>query len=228
MAQQRAVATRAAVLLAAARVFERHGYAATISQILDEAGVTKGAMYFHFDSKESLAAAIVAEQSNWRQGNIEPAQCPFQRVVDISHRFVRALTEDVLVRASIRLTLERNTFGAEDPSPYTDWFDAIREMLEEAAQVKDLLPRVAPEAAARLIVSAVTGLQLISEAQTRRADIKERLLEMWEVLAPALVTPHALAHLDLTGSPGAASAPSQASSAAASQVAPDPVVSDRE
>ncbi|MFD0395738.1 TetR family transcriptional regulator [Streptomyces nogalater] len=64
MAQQdRAVRTRRAVLRAAAAVFAERGYAAaTISEILKRAGVTKGALYFHFDSKAALAQGVLQEQ----------------------------------------------------------------------------------------------------------------------------------------------------------------------
>ena len=61
--QQRAVLTRARVLTAAAEVFARTGFlAASMNDIVDQAGVTKGAVYFHFPSKEALAVAIVEEQ----------------------------------------------------------------------------------------------------------------------------------------------------------------------
>jgi len=54
--QERAVRTRRAVLEAAAAVFAERGYAAaTIGEILARAQVTKGALYFHFDSKAALA-----------------------------------------------------------------------------------------------------------------------------------------------------------------------------
>ena len=61
--QQRAVLTRGRVLTAAAEVFARTGFlAASMNDIVDAAGVTKGAVYFHFPSKEALAVAIVEEQ----------------------------------------------------------------------------------------------------------------------------------------------------------------------
>jgi len=61
--QERAERTRAAILDAAAAVFDDRGYAgATLSDIIAVANVTKGAMYFHFSSKEKIAHAIVAEQ----------------------------------------------------------------------------------------------------------------------------------------------------------------------
>lgn len=61
--QERAVRTRRAVLEAAATVFAERGYAAaTIAEILRRAGVTKGALYFHFGSKAALARGVLQEQ----------------------------------------------------------------------------------------------------------------------------------------------------------------------
>src|SRR5262249_39937193 len=61
--QDRAERTRNAILEAAAVVFDERGFnGASLSDILAKAGVTKGALYFHFSSKEELARAIVEEQ----------------------------------------------------------------------------------------------------------------------------------------------------------------------
>lgn len=61
--QERAVRTRRAILEAAAAVFDERGYeAATIADILARAGVTKGALYFHFSSKQELAQGVLDEQ----------------------------------------------------------------------------------------------------------------------------------------------------------------------
>lgn len=63
--QDRAIRTRRAILEAAAIVFEKQGFqAATITDILKMAGVTKGALYFHFQSKEALAHGVLNEQGS--------------------------------------------------------------------------------------------------------------------------------------------------------------------
>ena len=50
---QRRAASRAALLDAAAKVVAARGYeAARVDEIAEAAGVSKGALYFHFDSKE--------------------------------------------------------------------------------------------------------------------------------------------------------------------------------
>jgi AcrR family transcriptional regulator len=57
--QARALATRERILDAAAHEFAAEGYhAASLSKILERSGVTRGAMYFHFASKEAMGRAV--------------------------------------------------------------------------------------------------------------------------------------------------------------------------
>jgi AcrR family transcriptional regulator len=54
--------TRAALLAAAARVYARRGFdSATLDEVAEEAGFTKGAVYDHFGSKENLLLALLDE-----------------------------------------------------------------------------------------------------------------------------------------------------------------------
>ncbi len=63
--QERARRTRAAIVESAAAEFSKRGYAAaSINAILEHSNATKGAMYFHFDSKEDLARAVLEEGSS--------------------------------------------------------------------------------------------------------------------------------------------------------------------
>src|SRR5919197_2626391 len=57
--EQQAAATRAAILEAAQRLFERDGYAATtMAQIANEAGVALKTVYLGFETKSGLLRAI--------------------------------------------------------------------------------------------------------------------------------------------------------------------------
>jgi AcrR family transcriptional regulator len=60
--QARAVRTRAQVLAAAAEAFADRGFpAVTVLEVAERAGVTKGAVYFHYPNKETPAFAVVEE-----------------------------------------------------------------------------------------------------------------------------------------------------------------------
>ncbi|MFD6619936.1 TetR family transcriptional regulator, partial [Streptomyces albidoflavus] len=65
--QERAVQTRLQVLEAAALLFDQRGYAGTsIKDVADEVGMTKGAVYFHYPTKEALTIAVVeAHYARW-------------------------------------------------------------------------------------------------------------------------------------------------------------------
>ena len=55
----RSEATRGALVLAARRLFGARGFAgAPLDEVVREAGVTKGALYHHFPSKEALFLAV--------------------------------------------------------------------------------------------------------------------------------------------------------------------------
>src|SRR5271157_3890211 len=63
--QVRSEVTRRKILDAAIDVFGEVGYAAAAwGTIIERTGMTKGALYHHFDSKESLASAIIEEGSD--------------------------------------------------------------------------------------------------------------------------------------------------------------------
>ena len=52
--------TRAKILRAAGKVFRRQGYhAAGVDKVMEEAGLTAGGFYAHFDSKEALLAELL-------------------------------------------------------------------------------------------------------------------------------------------------------------------------
>ncbi|WP_195911072.1 ScbR family autoregulator-binding transcription factor [Streptomyces kaniharaensis] len=197
--QARALATRQAVLLAAAEVFDERGYAAaTMAEILDRAGVTKGALYFHFRSKEELALAVINEgQGAWLATWEPSSESAMQTMIDLGYAFAHALLDDPLVRGSIRLTIEHGSFTQPQISAYQGWADVVRELLERAEGAGELHPGIDLTAAAEVITGAVTGIQLSSQVLTARQDLVQRMAHLWTLLLPGLVRPHALTRLSV-------------------------------
>ena len=194
MAQTRAVKTRAAIVLAAGELFAERGYhGASTTDILERCGLTRGALYFHFPSKEAIADAVVDHQRNV----LTPPdrESPLQSVIAMSFAYADSLLTDPVMRGAVRLAVEQGTYRRPDAMPYESPEQAVLELLWKAEARGELLTTTAPPAIARLLVAAFAGVQLVSEAQTRRADLIERLTDLWRHLLPGIAVPGLLPHL---------------------------------
>jgi len=190
--QARALQTRRSIVEAAASVFAEYGYErAVTSEILRRAKVTKGAMYFHFPSKESLAQAIMDGQSGLVSA--EPGLSPLQSIIDITHQFAHGLRHDAIARAGTRLCIEGVFFHGTHP--WGDWFDLTTRLLTEGQEQGEVLPQVVPRESAEFIVATFTGVQLVSEAINRRADLRGRVAVMWRHILPSVAHPATIVRL---------------------------------
>ncbi|HEY8372127.1 MAG TPA: ScbR family autoregulator-binding transcription factor [Pseudonocardiaceae bacterium] len=189
--QHRAHATRDAILSAAAEEFDRSGYAATpLSAILRRSGVTKGAFYFHFPSKEALAATLVEMQAatwpelqkRWDQRSLDP----LRRMIGLITDTARVLAGDTVVRAGVRLATEGEVSGLGSDVLYPRWEPVLAGLLEQAQQEGLLREGVRPERAARMLHAVVTGARAISWTTDRCTRLVERTDEMWPLVLPGI------------------------------------------
>jgi AcrR family transcriptional regulator len=184
--QQRAVLTRGRVLLAAAEVFARTGFlAASMNDIVEAAGVTKGAVYFHFPSKEALAVAIVEEQfAQWPPlvaGVIDASPDALTSIVALTYEVGSRFRDDVLTTAGIRLSFERELVNAAMPTPFVGWVGILQDLFGQARREGMLRAGLVPAATARALVGGFFGIQHVSEILTNRVDLESRLDEFWKV-----------------------------------------------
>jgi len=198
--QERAVRTRRAVLEAAAKVFADHGYAAaTVADILETAGVTKGALYFHFDSKEELAKGVLEVQTDQQ---LPEQEIKLQEMVDLAMTVAHRLVHDPLLRAGARLSADpigRRHYGSAWPL----WVDMLTEILTEAHQRGETLPHVVPREVAELLVSAFNGVQLYAQLETNLSDVEYRTSVLLKHLLPSIASPAVLMRLDMAPDRGA-------------------------
>ncbi|WP_431245511.1 ScbR family autoregulator-binding transcription factor [Leifsonia xyli] len=190
--QVRAQVTRDTIVGGAAAVFGRRGYGlASIADIAEAAGVTKGALYFHFRSKDELARAVIAEQHRRTMAAaaevVEENRPALETMVLLSAVLARQLLTDPVVQAGIRLTNDVAYLDEPVLEPYQDWLRASEDLFRRAAEQGDLRPEVDPAMLAAVVVAAYTGVQLVSETFTGRKDLVQRVRELWIVLLPGIV-----------------------------------------
>jgi len=192
--QLRAEQTRATIIEAAADLFDRQGYgAASLSDIAGRGGVTKGALYFHFASKEELALAVIERQDELsRKANEEllAMNLPgFETVVRMTFGLAARVLSDPVTRAGVRLPLERVVPGATARDTYGGWVEVAGEQLERAVAELEVRPTVDPRACAAFILTTLAGMQLVCQASLLGKTLPQLLAEMWDVIIPGLLPP---------------------------------------
>ena len=109
---ERRETTRAALLVAARRLFTEKGFAATgREEIAELAGVTRGALYHHFESKQAAFEAVATELDS-----------------ELAVAVVKAARRASTAHEQIRLSCRAYLHACTDPS-------VVRILLTEAAAV---------------------------------------------------------------------------------------------
>jgi TetR/AcrR family transcriptional regulator, transcriptional repressor for nem operon len=159
--------TRERLLHAASREVYRSGFqSASLDAILAAAGVTKGALYYHFDSKEALGYAVVEEviapnlRGMWLR--------PLQRVKDPIGALI-GIVQGISVRPEdVRGGCPLNNL-AQEMSPldagfrkrlaivFDAWREAIASVLREGQTYGRVRRDVEPTDAAGLLIAMVEG-----------------------------------------------------------------------
>jgi AcrR family transcriptional regulator len=192
--QERALRTRAHILAEAARAFALHGYSAvTIQGVADMAGVTAGAVYFHFTNKQHLAYAVTEEfYTRWPALAAEVAQLdlgPADALVEFLRRTAIAFQNDIVVQAGARLQIERLDARFDLPAPFDVYGRLLSDLVDRACDSGEFDPGVGSASLVRVLLSAMFGTQHISWVRSDRADMRERTEEVIQALIAPIRRP---------------------------------------
>ncbi|MFE9136626.1 ScbR family autoregulator-binding transcription factor [Streptomyces sp. NPDC007355] len=201
--QERATRTRDALIRSAAREFDQHGYAPTrLSVISSGAGVSPGALHFHFENKAAVAAAVEAEAAaalrrTARNVHREGSNA-LQSLADTTHALAGLLREDVVVRAGFRLSC--SDVRRTDLNLRQEWQSCVQQRLAEAADEGVLAAGIGPRRdLARTIVAATIGLEALCRDNGEWLS-PGTVTGLWRTLLPMLTGAATLAGLEPAGS----------------------------
>ncbi|MGW4561955.1 TetR family transcriptional regulator [Streptomyces sp. NPDC004561] len=184
MTQARAARTRESLILAAAAEIDRNGYrGATVTAICRAAGVSLGALTFHFRSKLHLALAVSecgaaaarerAERAAAGSGAALPA------VTGLARQLAGLLEDDVVVRSAARLERERPAaVGAWSRS----WTPVLRGLLERAEAEGELHPGAAPQLVTDLVECLLAGVEARPAGSGGHGGAVGRLERIWPLV----------------------------------------------
>jgi len=182
--------TRDKIVDAAFQEIYRHGFqAASLSNILANTGLTKGALYHHFPNKDELGLAVIDEVV--REGFEAMMFAPLREAEDPVETLI-----EVIQRKAKNATLETVTLGCalnnlmQEMSPLDiefkrrlngilkTWQDTVSDALKRAQKQGRVRKDVDSRAAALFIVSAFEGCIGVAKNQQSVKDFGQCMAQL--------------------------------------------------
>jgi AcrR family transcriptional regulator len=190
--QARSETTRQKLLDAAIDLFSEVGYAAAgLGEIIERAGMTKGALYHHFDSKEALATAIIEQGTNLTSDAFrhvcESSSPALENLIHGVFIVADLLVSDKTARTAEQLTRGLAEFNSAASRAWSSLLDSMRTQARRASAEDDLWEGVDPDVVTEAILNTMLGAQFLSKTADG-IDHIERLTRSLELFLPAIVT----------------------------------------
>lgn len=161
--------TRQHLLEAAFAEIHQHGFqAASLTQILADTGLTKGALYHHFPDKKALGLAVIEEiiRPYLTAMAFEPLVETRQPIAAIRALLALKAAESDLTMVALGCPLNNlmqemspvdETFRMHLNSLFQDWVSVVQEALTRGKEAGEVHKDVEPAETAFFIVSALEG-----------------------------------------------------------------------
>jgi AcrR family transcriptional regulator len=197
---RRADTTRLQILRAASRQFARKSYSlVSLDDILADAEVTKGAMYFHFRSKHALAAAIIEHRFVLASASVDELLARklsgLETLIDISYLVAVEDIGDEIARAGLNLLESIGRTDGLQASVLGQWVDAFAAIVGKAIKDGDIISDRDPQGIAKLLVSMYLGLRQTSNL-AEPAQFLRDLQNVWALALPGFVKPDRIDYLN--------------------------------
>jgi AcrR family transcriptional regulator len=193
--QNRSVETRNHLIEVASQLFSKSGYDATgVAEICQVAGVSKGAFYHHFPTKQAVFMELINSYMNSIEAGFNLMR---QQTHDVPQVILQmAEMVGTLFQSSdihLPIFLEFWTHANHDPqvweatvAPYHRYQTYFAEMIQEGIDQGSIKP-VDPHQAARVIVSLAVGLLMESLFNPQVTDWRLEARQSLELLLNGVV-----------------------------------------
>lgn len=198
MAYPKSAQSAAQIVAAATRVMARRGYArASLLDIAREAGMSKGALHYHFPSKEALVAKVLENAldtvamrtlSAWESSGGDPLSALRSAIREL-WEVRRARTDEVAVIADL---LAQSLYDPRLRPQLAAYFDTaatqVNQRLLPHLAIIGVRPRVPPELLPRILVGLLDGLAMQHYVDEGSIDTDALVLAV-ESMAASLFEP---------------------------------------
>lgn len=188
--QVRAELTRGRIIDAAVELFGGAGYGDTgLADILQRAEVTKGAFYYHFDTKEAVASAIIDESFQTvidaADAVIESSAPALENIIGATFVVANLMQTDPKVQVGKQLAQSLTQVSDRGPKAFVEWTARFVGQVRAAVTVGDLCGNLDADDVGETVWATVLGSHLLADALGD--DVHARLARSWRVLLGAIV-----------------------------------------
>jgi AcrR family transcriptional regulator len=191
---QRSAQTKNSIMEAATALFAREGYEATgVAEICEQAGVSKGAFYYHFDSKENVFLTLIDtwlttlekslnditfQAKSVPEGLLEMAG--MMQPVFENNQYFMGLFLELWTHANRNDKVRRATVA-----PYRRFEETFTRLIQRGID-EGTIAEVEPEIASQLLLSLSSGLFLQASLEPDLVNWGEKLQESIVILINGL------------------------------------------
>lgn len=196
-----AAATRQALLDAALIVFSQKGYvAARLEDVAEQAGVSRGAIYWHFHSKAELYNTMVSEIWSRAGAVVERAIAGGGTFIEVTRRIMIRLLEYLEEDATYRAVAELTTFRTEYTPELEEGMELKRQVVREVHKemqkgfqagidAGEVRADLNPTTAALAMLSYLQGISLVWLIDQEAFSLRERAPALVEVFLRGIAAP---------------------------------------
>jgi TetR/AcrR family transcriptional regulator, transcriptional repressor for nem operon len=191
--ERRADTTRRRLIVAASRQFAHRPYSmVSLDDILTEAELTKGAMYFHFASKQALALAIIDDLTEMSRAAVTEMlalkMSGLETLIDLIFLLAVQDTQQDVARAGVRLldTLDNTT--PLPPAPWQSRMEFVTTLIQRAVTEGDVIDQHDPEDIAKMLLALWVGIRRTSDLD-HPEEYLENLQKAWILILPSFTNP---------------------------------------
>lgn len=194
--QSRAETTHARLLQVALDLFSRNGYDATgVAEICSAAGVSKGAFYHHFPSKQAVFIALLESWLTALDRDIhavflpgEPVAAGLMRMAGILHQVFETASPHLPMALEFWSQARRDpTIWQATIAPYRRYQQTFAGIIARGVEDGSLKP-VDPTLAAQLIIGTAVGLLLEGLMDPHATDWGDAAVNSVQLLLEGLST----------------------------------------
>jgi AcrR family transcriptional regulator len=198
-ATERGSATRQHILAVATERFLAHGYAGTsLSDLIGAAGITKGAFYHHFPSKEALAVEVVRARQAEETAVVVQASAGHDRAVDQLRAAVQAAADLKDQAQGEATSLQRLCAELAEDSELAPqiakicdtWIDSAAGLVARAQLQGDVRADVGAHQAAELLIATFLGAEqqcvMTASHDDFRGEFRARMTRCLDLLLEVL------------------------------------------